>query len=59
MEVWNRGAMRVVADCTDSFGLQNLQTVVSGGRYVAPDGGGVRKCRADKLFIKSEFIVSG
>ena len=47
MKVWNRGA-RVVADYTEAFGLQNLQTVVSGGRYVAPDGGSVRKCRADK-----------
>ena len=48
MEVWNRGASRVVADFAEAFGLQNLLTVVSGGRNVAPDGGGVRKCRADK-----------
>ena len=37
MEAWNGGAPRVVADYTEAFGLQNLQTVVIGGRCVAPD----------------------
>ena len=48
MEARDGCATRVVADYAETFRLQNLQAAVSGGGYVAPDGGSIRKCRAGK-----------
>ena len=48
MEARDGCATRVVTDDAETFGLQNLQATVSRGGYVAPDGGSIRKCRADE-----------